>query len=245
MTTAAALIQDGFREGNLIPIGTEPTDDEKAEALRALNRLVEGFIGYCIGENLVDWPVPFVQRTGSVAANPPLLPGSVGDAICHNNAYPAANTRIVWDGTDQTIYFPEAPDDGARMAIVKAGSGTGTLTIDGNGRLIEGGASYSSSTADRRHWIYRADLADWKHLTELAETDEFPFPSKFDDFWICSLSMRLSSRYGKKPGADTVETYRRMKSAITAHYSQSAPGTSGGVQLKPSAQSYDAENWWF
>ncbi len=165
MTTATDLITYGFREGNLIAVGTTPTANQQTEALAVLNRYIKGLFGQVLGENLFDWPVPTVQRTGNVAANAPLHPGSRGERYTPNPNYPPKNARIVWNGSSQTVYFPEAPDDGSRMMMVKASgaaaSGSGSLVLNGNGRTIEGANTYTTDgTVTQRRWLYRADLAD-------------------------------------------------------------------------------------
>jgi len=245
MTAASELVKAGFRENNIIPVGKDPTTAEQTEGLGLLNRDLNSVYGFVVGENLTDWPIPAVQRTGSVAANPPLLPGSKQPLVSLNNSYPAANVRLVWDGSTRTVYFPESPEDGARMALVKASgaaaSGTGTLTLDGNGRTIEGSNTYTAGVSGSK-WMYRADLADWKALADLALADDCPFPPELDDFWICGLAIRLAPRYGKEVASATVARFRHMKSEIQARYWQNAPATSGGELLQPGYQSY-AQGW--
>lgn len=247
MTTATDLITAGFRENNLVPVGKTPTAAEQVEGLQALNRYLNSAYGFVVGEGLVDWPVPAIQRTGNVAANPPLLPGSKSGLRAHDRAYPPQNARVVWDGSTQTVYFPETPDDGARMALVQASGASagnsGTLTLDGNGRTIEGADTYTGGVSGRK-WFYRSDLADWRALVDLELTDDCPFPPEFDDFWICCIAIRLSPRYGKKVQEGTAVTFKRMKAMIQARYAQDAPGTSGGVRLQMGYQSFD-NGWYF
>lgn len=247
MTTATELITAGFRESNLIPVGKTPTVAEQAEGLQVLNRYLDSAYGFVVGENLADWSVPAIQRTGSVAANAPLLPGSNPSSSRCQPAYPPANTRIVWDGSEQTVYFPERPHDGARMALVQSSgasaSGSGTLTLDGNGRTIEGAATYTGGVSGRR-WLYRGDLADWKALPVLALTDECPFPADLDDYWICCIAIRLAPRFGKTIQPATTATFSRMEQTLRARYAQESPGTSGGARLQTGHQSFD-NGWYF
>src|SRR5579864_8645241 len=135
MTLASAIIQSAYREGNLIPVGTSPTTAESTEALERLNRYVQGVYGDMLGENMMDWDAPAPQRTAPVASNYPQAPyptdtlfgfGNPLSADPNGNIwpFPPANSRIVFGGVTPTVYFPEAPLDGARMAIVQ-GSGAG------------------------------------------------------------------------------------------------------------------------
>src|ERR1700752_3936789 len=158
MTTAQTIIQAAYREGNLIPIGSVPTDAENTEALERLNRYVQGVYGYELGEPMADWLIPAPQRTTSVAANFPQLPFPIDgqnniitipfatDPTSAIYPYAPKNSRIVFGNVTTTAYFPEQPEPGSRMMIIP-GSGAGdggvngaVLTLDGNGRFIEGAA---------------------------------------------------------------------------------------------------------
>lgn len=272
MTTAASLIQSAFREGNLIPVGKQPTTDEQTEALERLNRFVQGVYGQELGENLVDWLVPAPQRTSGVAANWPQAPyptdaggglyGSpyASDPTLNIWPYPPKNSRIVWGLTDQTVYFPERPDPGSRMAVLD-GSGAGdngqdgdTLILDGNSRLIEDPAdnttkaqvSLTSPIASPGYqWLFRDDLGAWMLVQDMALTDDCPFPSEFDDFWICALAMRLAPRYGKTTAPETNQTAVKMLMKIKARYRQSQVTTYGSQDFPRSLQSYISGRWYW
>lgn len=241
MTAAADIITEAFREGNLIPVGTTPTSAEQAEGLSVLNRYLRSIFNWMMGGALTDWPVPLIQRTGSVAADPPLLPGAQTPLIVPDRSYPPGGQRIVWDGSTQTVYFPESPNDGARMGLAK-GSGAsaiaGTLTLDGNGRTIEGSATKTFTDTATGSWLYRADLADWVALASLTLTDALPFPDEFDDLFVTSIALRLSPRYGKTVQAGTTEAWKRTLSTFRAQYYQETPAPRGGQELAPSYQSF-------
>lgn len=254
MTTATSLIQSAYREGNLIAVGTTPSTNEAAEALILLNNFILGIFGYEMGENLIDWLAPAPQRTAPVAANYPQMPlvtlddtttmmfGSPGSSVW---PYPPKNRRIVWGGVTQTVYFPEAPMDGSRMAVVQ-GSGAGDhgapgniLTLDGNGRTIE--ASNTKTYTDPvspRQWMYRADTADWIAVVALAAGDPCPFPSEFDDFFICALSMRLAPRYGKVTAVETQKMALTTLGRLKARYRQAGITTYGAQNIPVTGQSF-------
>jgi|GEM_PF-2388688 len=264
MTTATVLIQNAYREGNLIAVSTSPTTPEAAEALVLLNNFITGIFGYEMGENFKDWIAPNPQRTAPVAANYPQLPlsgfGESGNPLSATQSagtyylYPPKNQRIVWGGTTLTVYFPEAPLDGTRMAVLQ-GSGAGDsglvgaiLTLDGNGRTIELANTYpytfaSPATAPRQ-WLYRADTGNWIAVLPLAAGDQCPFPQDFDDFFICALAMRLAPRYGKVTAAETKNTAIATLKQLKARYRQAGITTYGSEQIPGSAQSYISGNWW-
>lgn len=249
MTTVADIVTLAYREGNIIPVGTTPSAAEQVEGIGSFNRYLNSVYGFILGENLSDWQVPYNQRTGEgVDALPPFLPSGGTPLIVLNNQYPAANRRIVWDGSGQTVYFPQRPDDGARMSFVKSSgvgaANVGVLTLDGNGRTIEGAATYTSNgvSVKSRAWLYRADTADWHALVSLAAGDEVPFPPEFDDLWITATAIRLAPRFGKTVSAETLSTNKRMAVTLKSHYTQYVVQDSGGDEIMSSYQSYN--NTW-
>lgn len=267
MTTAATIIQAAFREGNLIPVGKQPTTNEAAEALDKLNRLVLGILGYKMGENLADWNVPAPQRTASVAANYPQFPLS-GPLTNYQYPYPPINQRIVYGGTTQTVYFPENPNPGSQLAVVQSsGAGDGgitgqILTMNGNGRTIQtppAGAfantvTFTFSTVTPFapvRWFYRDDLAQWVQVATLTAgtgsvyTDALPYPPEFDDFFVCALAKRLAPSYGKPIAKETIETALAAESAFLARYRQPTVTVYGSDQFPRSYQSYVSGNWWW
>jgi hypothetical protein len=243
MTVASVIISRAFRENNLIPIGRAPSLQQTTEALQILNSGLRALPGSVFSEMLADWPVPANQRVGDVAANAPLMPGSQSPGFRINNAFPSKNYRIVWDGSERTVYFPELPDDGARMGLIQsAGNGQqapGLLTLSGNGRTIEGAATFLSTTATKRNWLYRSDLGDWVAIFEdLAATDPLPFPEEFDDYFITGLAIRMTASYGKTIQATTTETNKRVGNLMRARYTQHTPEGRGGENLVPGYESF-------
>lgn len=267
MTTAASIIQAAFREGNLIPVGKQPITDQQTEAQDKLNRLVLGILGYKMGENLADWQVPQPQRTTGVSANFPQAPFA-NDYSSSVYPYPPNNRRIVYGGTNQTVYFPQSPNPGSQMAIVQAsGAGDGgangqVLTLNGNGRTLQtppSGAFANTLTFTFNsampfspvRWFYRDDLAQWVQIADLTlgsgatYTDNLPYPKEFDDFFVCALAKRLSPSYSKPIAKETVEAALRTEFAFIARYRQPTDTVYGSDQFPRSYQSYVSGNWWW
>lgn len=245
MTVAGTLVQRAFREGNLIPVGTQPTAPEAVEGLDVLNSLMLSTFGFTIGNRITDWQVPARQRspTAQVTRSFPLLPGAERSVVPTYPLYPPLNTRVIWDGSAQTIYFDEVPQDGAAMAVAK-GSGSdgavaGTLTIDGNGRTIAGVNTVDSTTlAFPTQWFYRADAADWRVVQAVIATDDNLFPDKLDDLWVCAVAIRLAPRYGKTIGPGTSARFVEMSQIFRTTYQATAPTSSGGEDMLPTAESF-------
>lgn len=272
MTTAAGIIQASFREGNLIPIGKQPSADQATEALDKLNRLVRGILGYKMGENLRDWLIPISQR---VAAAPTTFPqgplaGGYGDpmmACATMTDVPPNNRRIVFGGTTSTVYFPSNPNPGAQMAVVQGSGAADTspvgdvLTLNGNGRTIQtppSGAftntvafTFASPPATPRRWFYRDDLAQWVEIATLTGgdgstyTDNMPYPPEFDDFFVCALTKRLAPSYNKIVAKETIQTALNTECAFLARYRQPTDTVYGSDQFPRSYQSYINGTWWW
>ena len=264
MTTAQSIITDAFREANLIPVGASPTTDESTEALRRLNSYIKGVFGYEMGEELTDWNAPSPQRTAPYQANFPQAPYpqsqdvlALGtpfsvDSNINVYPYPPANSRIVFGGVAATVYFPEAPNDGSRMAVVQ-GSGAGdsgapgaVLTLDGNGRTIE--TSNTKTYTDpvtARAWLYRADTADWVVVTTLGLTDALPFPDDVDDLWITALAIRMCPRFNKVASAELQFAFKQALAHLRARYRQAGVTTYGGQNIPRTGQSFATAGGWF
>jgi len=261
MTLASKIIQMAFREGNLIPIGSDPTAAEQSEALDRLNAFILGVYGSELGENLVDWVAPYPQRTAPVAANYPQAPypmsmdASVTSLPLSPSAsniypYPPKNSRIIFGGVSLTVFFPEQPEDGSRMSVVQGsgagdgGTGGSTLTLDGNGRTIGGSATVALvDPLEPMQWLYRADLADWILVETLGAADQLPFPPEFDDLWVAMLAIRLAPRYGKTVSPDTKMTAGSMMVKLQNRYRQTQVTIYGSQDIPSSLQSYLTGDW--
>lgn len=245
MTAVSELIKDGFREGNIIAVGSSPTTDQQAEGLAKVNSFYQGLFGFGVGEELTDWLAPQPQRTASVAANYPLKPDTLNDKPSGVYLYPPVNSRIVWGGTAMTLWFPEAPKDGSRMAIVQ-GSGAGDsgvtgaqLVLDGNGRTIEGSNTLTyTNPVTPREWFFRADTGDWKAIAAVALTDENLLPAEFDELVSLYIFLRLAPRYGKQLTQEQALAYKALMDTAKTRYQQIVPTQTRRETWYESAQSF-------
>lgn len=241
MTLASTIVQSAYREGNLIPMGKDPTAAQLAEGLAKLNRLLAGLFGNEVGEPLTEWPLPPPQRTAPVAARYPLGPAS-SDLPSNVWPYPPGNVRLMCSIAVATrLYFQNAPNDGARVNLVNL-SMSATLTLDGNGRLIESIPGVSAATRVltapivlSTDWFYRSDLGTWVVLTTLLSTDSLPFPSNFDDYFVAELHIRMCPSFGRTATNETTETRNRNLSKLKARYRQPTAAL-GNADDAPSTQ---------
>lgn len=218
MTTVASIIKNALRETNLIPLGVAPTQPQIDEAFGRLTTLVESMLGNEAGENLNPFPL------GQEGINSPKgypwwannLPG---------NVFMPFNVRVMCNLTaaGQFNLHPR-PHDGARMGIVDVSQNFDIfpLTINGNGRSIEGEESMVYNTAGEiRQWIYREDLGNWVTVIPLDPDGDMPWPPEFDDMFIIMLAMRLNPRYGQIMHPASVEVLKSSQTKFSARYSQS------------------------
>lgn len=120
------------------------------------------------------------------------------------------------------------------------------ITLNGNGRLINGAGQQQYSTpVASQEWIYRGDLGNWLPVQNLTLTDQNPFPPKFDDFFICVLMKRLAPRYNKIVSTETQQAALSMLSKIRAQYRQAALTTYGSENMPRTDQSYLGGSWWW
>lgn len=259
----SAAIERAYREGAIRPIGSgTPTDDEMVEGLYRLNSLWKGIRATALGEVLHDWQLPNRMRTAPHNANniaqpfPQNLsgfnqPGSIGwgyedDVSSYNTSnrqhYPPVNCRILCglSGEDHNLWLPQYPADGSRISLVDVAL-TDPLTVNGNGRKIEGETTLVFSPGDpSKEWLYRADLADWVDIgSDLELTDELPLPSEFDDFFVCGTAIRLCALDQLDPQPPTTAAYALAEKKIMQRYYQPGIASWGGQNAAPSYQSYN------
>jgi hypothetical protein len=218
MTTVASVIQSALRESNTIPLGITATAAQTAEALVLLSTIVSGVLGNEAGENLL----PFPLGQGNIE--------SPSGYPWWNNSPPSdmflpTNIRLMCNLTDDgTVNLHPRPNDGARMGVVDVGDNfaTNTLTINGNGRNIEGATTQTYSTDGLvREWVYRGDLGNWVTVIPLTEDGDMPWPEAFDDFFIITLAMRLNPRYCQTLAPESISILRQARVRFAARYSQS------------------------
>lgn len=232
----ADAINAAYRENNIVVVGEEPTAAETAEGLTLLNTFWRALLGHNIGENLTPWPVP-----------PPTNQTGIPEYIVREDLgspfylLPLQNTRLqIAISTATSIKFPANPDDGARMAIVDVGSGAVQLTLHGNGSLIEGQTQVVDTVAafSGKTYFFRADLASWQPIEELALDDQLPLPQEYDDLFITALAIRLAARHDKEIAQETVAVFNDLLSKAKARYTQTQNVAIADPRLTETQQSF-------
>lgn len=217
MTTARDIITDALREGGILALGETPGADSSSEGLKRLNVLIRSLIGFEVGENLS----PMGFGTNGIST-PEGLASDQSSRIL--SSYLPSNTVLYVNQTSaNTINLDPNPQDGARFSVIDSSGNfaTNPLTIDANGRNIEGAATVTLNTnGTTSEWFYRADTGNWGKVSDLTENDVIPFPAEFEDLLTTSLAFRLNPRYGKESPGEMVASMTRAKSMFKARYSQ-------------------------
>lgn len=212
MTLVSDIIQQAYRDANLIPIGNDPSTDESAEGLKRLQVLILSVLGTEGGEQLQALPV------GNNNVSTP------ADWVPTAPDYLPLNVRVIANlEAAQTLYLNPKPQDGSRLAIVDASANFATynLTLSGNGAKVDGGTTDVLSTDSQSiQYFYRADLGDWKVITTLATSDEMPFPEEFDDLFIILLATRLNPRNSQPLSQESLMMMERSREQFRARYTQ-------------------------
>lgn len=232
----ASAILSGYREGNLKAAGQVLTAAEDSEGLELVESLWLSLLGHEIGEPLNDWPVP--STTADVGGFPYIAhPLSAASPWLD----PVQNSRLVTNITTiTTVNFPATPDDGARMSVVDVGSSAVNLTLNGNGRLIEGAATVVGfpSILNGRTWFYRADLGDWTSPDPLLSLSVLPLPAEFNGLFTSYLAIQLAPRNSQEASPETLQRYQLMLARVRARYRQHQGYRIADPRATQSFQSY-------
>lgn len=219
MTLVSDIITQSLRESNLIAVGGNPTPQEATEGLSRLRSIVLSVLGNEVGYILEDWNV-----ANDVADDPVILRPS-GFAEASADFVVPAQARLICNLSAATeLDLDPQPQDGQRISVVDAGNSfnANPLTLNGNGRLIDGGTSVTLDTdLTRKQWVYRSDHSNWISVDPLDQDDQMPFPEEFDDYFIIMLAARMNPRYGQELTATSAARLQEQREQIIARYNQS------------------------
>ena len=230
MTTTLAIITEALRESNLISVNAVPTTAQQNEAMTRLNSLVASVYGTNVGEDLGDWPIGLVDVERNWPENWFAWNANIWTR-------PPQNSRLLLNADSaQTIWFPNKPNDGARLGIVAVNQDVATypVTLEGNGRLIEGVPSVilNDPLTVARIYSYVADTATWTILTPLTLASDMPFPIRFDDYFITKLASRLNPRYGRALSDESRARLVEVQEQMSAYYRQKKEMPAPGAVLR-------------
>lgn len=220
MTLISSLITSGYREANMLPLSKAPTANQVTEALSLIQSIYTSSFGSVIGYRLADWTIQSV----TVIFDPSSFPADLSGGFTV-----APNSRLVCKlAAPATLLLNPYPQDGELFAVIDVGNNfaANALTLDANGRLIDGAATETLNVSgSRARWFYDATLGQWTKLltaTTFLPTADIGVPGEFDDYWIIMLAMRLSPRYGRALTQETQTRLAMMHSQMTDRYNQTS-----------------------
>lgn len=209
------IITDAYRESNNIAAGQTPNAVEQEEGLALFNRFLRSVFGNEAGDPLT----PIAIGNNNVNTS-----GYFNLEVIPSGWYPPRNSRIIFNNTQsQTLTLNPYPEDGERFAVVDASNNWSlySLTINGNGRLIDGSPQTTLNTdGGNKEYFYRGEIATWFNVSNLALDDYFPFPTEFEDLFVIGLAMRINPRNKQDIDPQSVQTYKRLLSRFRARYDQ-------------------------
>ncbi len=176
-----------------------------------------------LSETATNTAVSGAFMTGAVQASVIKKPSSFSQNASTYTVRP--QSRLICNlVAASTFNLDPQPQDGQRLSVVDAASNFDTLnlTLNGNGRLIEGSPTLVIDDAGAQlQWVYRSDLGNWVPVAPLDDADEMPFPSDFDDYFIIMLSQRLDPRYGETMKPESADRLASQKVQLATRYNQS------------------------
>lgn len=215
--TIRKIITKGFREAGIYAAGDDIDADQFEEALDLLQGLYSSFFGNELGDPLEDVNYGTQGLTNAYAVEE-------DQSSFIDSVYVPQNIRLVFNlPAAETVYLDPNPRDGARFAVIDNAQNfaTNNLTVNGNGRQIDGGSSSVLNTnGQTREWFYRADLGEWTKIVDLDENDISPLPREFDDLLSGALAIRINPRYGAQTAGETGDSLKRMKRLFRSRYKQ-------------------------
>lgn len=244
MTLVSQIINDAYRESNLIAITAAPTDLEVDEGLRALQRVISSIYGFECGELLRDFPL----------GNNDVVTPQGYPIQWPTTAFIPLNVRLVFNldpNSTDTYYLHPNPQNGSRLAFVNANPDkTPVVTLSGNGRLIDGNetTTLDFSVLSEKEWIYDSPSATWKTVTPITLDGEMPFPEKYDDLFLISLAMRLNPRNGVELDPQSQVRLSQLMKHFKAQYRQIIPvGSEPALIITPGIRPQRGYwyGWWY
>jgi hypothetical protein len=204
-SAVSTIITRAYRVSNIIPRVASTDTNQDNEALDILNPLILSVVGYEAGRELADLNI-----------------GGEWDQANICSQWIPENVRLILNlSAAESLDLHPQPYNGQRLAVADAGNNLATynLTLDGNGRTIEGAATLTLSTGGMaRQWLYDAASANWVKITALTTADSMPFPQDFDRYFVNMLAMELNPSYGQSLSPESTAAMRRAESILKARY---------------------------
>lgn len=203
MATAAATILLALRKLRVVGQGANPSSSQQTDAFTELKHMIREMTENGLGH-------PFIARR-------------ISSSYELETDYPAVRLQLEAGGL--TVTLPKGDGsrpvrDGMMVDIVDAAaafSGS-NVTVARNGWKINGSAGNETLSASRRYF-FRAELGDWKTVSDMASVSaDLPFPTEFDYGIALMLAKRLEGEYGQPLGPADSRAASNARRALYARY---------------------------
>lgn len=208
------IIQNAYREMNLISIEQPPTDAEFKEGETVLKSIWSSLFESIIGSYLTDIPM----EEGMYSSYDP-RDSEQAPRMDNSNILPV-NSRVLMNvNYPKEVYLPTNPHDGALIGVISY-PGSDALTLHGNSRMFSGGLKTVLVEPENSGlWMYRSDLGVWESIAWPASIDdEMPLPPVYNDYFICALARRLAERNALTPTPSVMATEAALLKDLTNRY---------------------------
>lgn len=212
MATLQLIIDRAFREQQVLDIGETPSAAQTAEALPIL----QGILTRAVIQKPQTIVTLGTAPVTGIRARPRRFDDLTGTVALPQNVY--VNCRLTGP---KTILMPFNAGDGARVVIIDVAGNfaTNSLTLDGNGSLVDGVlSSVLATNGQRADFMYRRDLAEWRSVSPLIASSTVPFPDEYDDMFVLLLAIRLMVRYGRELDQSSMGILNEMRTRFQDQY---------------------------
>lgn len=215
MSTLSEIVTRAFRESQILDINRPPSALQQGEAVTILRGVILRKIRPAVTPIWIGDITAIREQKGIIFKDfTNYAPNIAVPQDCYVN---------LLNDEARTIMLPPSPGDGARLTFIDVAGTLSTfpLTLEGNGNLVNGGATEVLSTNNlNTSYMFRRDLAEWRPVSIIAliATAQVPFPEEFDDMFVIELAIRLNPRYGKEISAITTEMYQDIRSRFMGRY---------------------------
>lgn len=204
MTSNLDIIKKGMRKIHVLASGAEPTSQQAADAMDALQDLIVETIGQGSLGRLYD-----VLATSNVTAMEwtrirasagvvVTLPTTITQAIA--NSWPWGWPNAYGDGPDYGWWYvggwncyPRPPFNLAPVVVV-------------------------DSTGKETASLYIANKGAWVTITDLRQQDQFPFATDMENGFAAMLAERLVDDYAQELGAQTAKQAAWCRYALATKF---------------------------
>lgn len=234
LTTLNDIISRAYREQQVLDIAKTPSADQVNEALPMLQGILR--------RSVVQTPQSMItlgtRPKTSKRKRQRDFTSYINDIALPQNVYVHCNLTQATE-----VLMPFDAGDGARLIFVDVAGNfaTQSLTLNGNGTLVDAAATKVLSTNGMQaDFFFRKDLAEWKSVSPLLSSSTVPFPDEYDDMFVLLLASRILVRYGKALDQVSSALLDEMRTRFSARYQRTSSDVEADVLFESEYTMFDS-----